>query len=35
MDALVPFALTLLALFATVAATGGYESRDGFDRRDH
>ncbi len=32
MDALVPFAISALAVFGIVAAIAGVESRDGFDR---
>ena len=32
MDALIPFALSILAVIGTVAALAGVESRDGFDR---
>jgi hypothetical protein len=32
MDALVPIALSLLAVLGVLAATAGAESRDGFDR---
>ena len=32
MDVLIPFALSILAVFGTVAAIACGESRDGFDR---
>ena len=32
MDALIPFALSILAVIGAVAAIAGVESRDGFDR---
>jgi len=32
MDALIPIALSVLAVFGIVAAIAGVESRDGFDR---
>ncbi|MEO5965292.1 MAG: hypothetical protein ABIR11_07485 [Candidatus Limnocylindrales bacterium] len=32
MDALIPFALSVLAVLGIVATLAGVESRDGFDR---
>ena len=32
MDVLIPFAVSVLAVFGVVAAIAGVESRDGFDR---
>lgn len=32
MDVMITFALSILAVFGTVAAIAGVESRDGFDR---
>jgi hypothetical protein len=32
MDALIPFALSVLAVLGFVATVAGVESRDGFDR---
>ena len=34
MDALLPLLMIGLALFGTVAAIGGYESRDGYEHRN-
>ena len=35
MDPFIPLALTLVALFSTIAAIAGYESRDGFESDEH
>jgi len=34
MDALIPALILGLALFGAIAAVAGYESRDGYERRD-